>query len=792
MAPSVLLLLLLGLLRSAGSLPPPRTSFLLNSADRPLVLFSLPDLHNTTTLLLSDDESTLYVGARDAIFSLDVSQSDVISLKKKVAWSPSEKEINGCQNKGKSATADCPNFVRVLQPINSTHLYACGSYAYSPHDAFIDTDSFTLVQNVGAKAKERCPHNPTQTMTAIAIDGELFTATTTDFRGVKPQISRHFSKNGRHDVNQDTSVNLLEEPTFVSASADPSERKLYFFFSEVGNEFSFIDELRIARVAQVCKDDVGGQRTLQNKWTSFAKASLLCQLPKQLPFNVLQDVFTLQPPAGSNASDALFYGVFTSQWSSGPESAVCIFNLQDIRSVFAGSYRTFDTQAHLWSSMVGRRSHLGQCGLESASDPDLAQIKKTFLTSSSVKPIGGGPILVSSGQRYSHVAAMRTQAANGKQYTVLFLLTESGFLHKVVLLERGVHFIEEIQVFAQPQVVKSIVLSSSKGVVYVGTSEGVSAVPVARCSIYRTCAQCVLAGDPLCGWSRTSKACTSLDQENMAQDLEDSNVEEQCQGQSLVTVFRPVEVNVNLNEAVRLQCLKPSNLATLTWTSRRFRELPEKLFIQSADGSLSFLASASTFGSYTCEAQEGGYKEVIRSYNVRQVAPPRSFNPLHKADEDHVTKDETYEEIITDGPTSTMQPSGDTDDDLTKHESYESVTSLKDKDAKKGDYVNKSPSQDDDLGSTPNPKRDAQSWEEPIDGVPVKQSYYSELVVVSLLLATCICALMLGGLHMWRQRKTGLKSLLVSPEDGSKTIQSMESVPSLSSPEDGGPELKVE
>lgn len=50
---------------------------------------------------------------------------------------------------------------------------------------------------------------------------------------------------------------------------------------------------------------------LQKKWTSFAKAPLLCQSPRQLPFNVLHDVFTLD---GGHAPDTLFYGVFTSQW----------------------------------------------------------------------------------------------------------------------------------------------------------------------------------------------------------------------------------------------------------------------------------------------------------------------------------------------------------------------------------------------------------------------------------------------------------------------------------------------
>lgn len=39
---------------------------------------------NTSTLLLSTDANTLFVGARDALLSLDVSQSDSITLKDKV------------------------------------------------------------------------------------------------------------------------------------------------------------------------------------------------------------------------------------------------------------------------------------------------------------------------------------------------------------------------------------------------------------------------------------------------------------------------------------------------------------------------------------------------------------------------------------------------------------------------------------------------------------------------------------------------------------------------------------
>lgn len=65
----------------------------------------------------------------------------------------------------------------------------------------------------------------------------------------------------------------------------------------------------------MCQSDVGGQRTLQRRWTTFAKAQLLCQADNELPYNVIQDIDTLPPAGGAPADDTLFYGIFTSQWS---------------------------------------------------------------------------------------------------------------------------------------------------------------------------------------------------------------------------------------------------------------------------------------------------------------------------------------------------------------------------------------------------------------------------------------------------------------------------------------------
>lgn len=60
--------------------------------------------------------------------------------------------------------------------------------------------------------------------------------------------------------------------------------------------------------------DLGGQRTLQKKWTSFLKAKLVCSMPElNFVFNVVHDIFILK---GETWRDTVIYGVFTSQWSA--------------------------------------------------------------------------------------------------------------------------------------------------------------------------------------------------------------------------------------------------------------------------------------------------------------------------------------------------------------------------------------------------------------------------------------------------------------------------------------------
>ncbi|KAK0133554.1 Semaphorin-4B [Merluccius polli] len=729
----------------------PRISFPKGSPGRPLVCFYRPDVCNTTTLLLSEDGDTLFVGARDAVLSLDVSQKEALVIRSKLDWSPSGKDLEQCSMKGKEMM-DCPNFIRVLQFLNTTHMYACGTYAFSPRCTYMHTETLLMTSH-SSKPEEgrgRCPYDPYQRNTAITVDGELYTATVADYRGNRPVISRHLSEGSHVDLKLDDTLGWLEDPTFISSSFIPSEEKIYFFFSEVGKEYDFIDEFIVSRVAQICTSDVGGQRTLQRRWTTFAKAQLLCQASSELPYNVVQDITTLPPPEGAPADDTLFYGIFTSQWSvNSGQSAVCAFRLRDIKATFSRNYKVLNRDTLRWSTRVQEKiANPGECGLHNASDNTLRFVKENFLADDSVRPVGRSLTMVSHDQNYSHLAAQRVRAANHRDYTILFLLTDAGYLHKAVLLEKGAHIIEEVQVFQKPQPIKNMQLSASKGVVFVGTSEGVVRVPAANCSFYSSCAQCVLARDPFCGWDHADKACMEVShvQASLGQDVDGGNVEETCNTTPLSpragvgpNKLTPGEtVSMSLNEVVRLQCPGTSRHAQRLWEGPGGRLSPD-LYLQPEDGSLRFLVTSATLGPYLCLSMERGHRQTLAVYHVEQkpTPPPPATSPPPAPTVWMAVKSGDLDLV----PSVGVWPK--TSAEVKRRADAMPVSS----EAPKTPLATKPGG----VSLAPGP-RDSGSKDGGRQLLAHSPSYLKELVVVSVLLALCLSTLLTAALYSIRQR----------------------------------------
>ncbi|KAF6737797.1 Semaphorin-4B [Oryzias melastigma] len=690
-----LTVVLLGLLGPCLTRLTPRVSFPMGSPGRRLTSFNIHEVKNTTTLLLAPDEETLYVGAQDALLELDVSQKDAITLRNK------------------------------------------------------NLQTFTMQQNFD-EGRGRCPYDPYQRNTAVIVDGELYTGTVADYRGNRPIISRHLSEGKRLDLKLDDTLGWLEDPTFISSIFIPHEEKIYFFFSEAGREYDFINKFIVSRVSQICVSDVGGQRTLQRRWTTFAKAQLLCQAGSELPYNVLQDISILPPAEGAPADDTLFYGIFTSQWpvNSG-RSAVCSFRLADIKAVFSGNYKVLNRDTLQWSARVQEKvANPGECGLHNASDNALRFVKENFLAEDSVRPVARSLTMVSAEHIYSRLSVQRVQAVNRKYYTMLFLLTEAGQLHKAVLLRGGAHIIEEVQVFQHPQAVKSLKLSIPKGVIYVGTSEGLVKLPVSNCSFYWTCAQCVLSRDPFCAWDPVGRACvgTSEAQNPLNQDVDGGNVEEACSSALLThrTRFGSSKlhtgscpagelVSVSLNEVVRLNCPAASQLSQQQWERPNSR-LSSNLYLQLRDGSLSFVATPTTLGHYLCLSTENGYRQTMAIYHVKQKSSQAPTGYTHQTP--------VTQPAYSPGPnSSTGQATDSGQKDDSPSLSVQSIPS-----------------------SSTHRARNKTVWTEESQWRGVKlhdgellvssrsPCYLKELVVVSILLVLCLSLLITISLYFIRQR----------------------------------------
>ncbi|XP_056617602.1 semaphorin-4A [Triplophysa dalaica] len=732
-----------GLIDSLEASMRPRVSFPQGTLERGLGVYHSSTAKNLTTLLLSTDANTLFVGAKDSVLSLDVSQPDNITLKDKLQWKPSKDNLNKCKMASKT---DCGNFIRILQFFNSTHLYACGTNAYGPESIIIPADSLNATRKT-SEAKNCCPHSSTQRNTATIVDEELYTATNIGYFDDKV-ISRCLSKGTRNNLMLDSEPKLLNAPVFISSTHISSEGKILLFFTEVGDLIgdSFVKSFTVSRVAQVCTDDNGGHRVLQKRWTSFVKSQLVCQQGDELQFNMLQDMVTLSDD--DSPDNTLFYGVFTPQWSfSSGQSAVCAFSLGDIKVAFSGQYKKFNNLNH-WTHYSNGDGKLGKCGLFNDTDSVLNTVKKTFLTERAVHPEGNKLLLSSTKELYSRLAVQRIQAANGQKYTVLYLLTESGFLHKVVLLDKGPHTIEEIQIFKQPQIVKNLILSTSKGVIFIGSSEGVIRVPVSSCSVYPNCAECVLARDPFCGWDSEIGMCTTVSstRPNLQQDVEDGNVTQLCT-ELKNTAAGPATVThtAQLNEIVVLPCQSRSRLAEVTWRFSDNSVVSQYPYLHQADNSLTFRVTPDTVSTYRCVSEELGFRQTIVSFSVTLPVTPRSFpHPSHE--HPYVTQDSNK---VTD-----MEP-------IPKEEILFDET--KPTEGKKTTaWTTGTDSGQDIIQARHNPMNSA----EKVVCIS-KKSYYAEMVAFCLLFVMCAC-LFIAFVVLW---KHSMRCNRTTPEKNPKDTE---------------------
>ncbi|KAM9480177.1 semaphorin-6B isoform 6-T6 [Salvelinus alpinus] len=441
---------------------------------------------------------TLYIGARDDLFrvELDNVAGDEMFYSKKRTWESNKNDIRTCRMKGKHED-ECRNFMKVLLS-RQGGLFVCGTNAFNPLCANYTGDTLEMVgETVSGMA--RCPYDPKHANVALFAEGNLFTATVTDFLAIDAVIYRSLGDSpALRTVKHDSK--WFREPYFVSSVEWGPH--IYFFFREMAVEFNYLE--KVSRVARVCKGDLGGsQRVLEKQWTSFLKARLNCSVPgdSHFYFNVLHST---SPVIRMHGRDIIL-GVFSTPANSIPGSAVCAFDMEQLAGVFDGRFKEQKSPESIWTPV-----------------PDE---------------------LIPKPRYQLNKMAMDTEAGPYRNRTVLFLGSSRGTILKFLIIPNRDNtvsssnvFLEELEGFIpdkcgedspQARQLLSLTLDWVSQSLLLAFPSCVVRVPVARCQLYSRCMKnCISSRDPYCGWTRGS-TCSFLRPGTrlpFEQDIEHGNV----------------------------------------------------------------------------------------------------------------------------------------------------------------------------------------------------------------------------------------------------------------------------
>ncbi|KAG9332025.1 hypothetical protein JZ751_016212 [Albula glossodonta] len=151
---------------------------------------------------------------------------------------------------------------------------------------------------------------------------------------------------------------------------------------------------------------------------------------------------------------------------------------------------------------------------------------------------------------------------------------------------------------------------------YVSSEYGVSQVSLHRCHAYGSaCADCCLARDPYCAWDglSCSRFYPTGKRRSRRQDIIHGNPLTQCRGYNLKAYRNAVETvqYAVKNNTTFLECLPKSPQASVK---------PSDRLIPSGNGLLIRSAQPSDQGLYYCQATENGFKRTVAKIRLKVLS----------------------------------------------------------------------------------------------------------------------------------------------------------------------------
>ncbi|NXW93830.1 SEM3D protein, partial [Alopecoenas beccarii] len=622
------------------------------------LLLASGDRLDFQALLVDEDRAWLMVGAKNHIFLLHLDHPN--REPEKIFWPAPREQVEHCQLAGKNVETECANFIRLLQPFNRSHVFACGTGSYQPVCAFIQLGArgkgpgappMRLVTHSLESGRGRCPYSPHEPFTGLLLDGELYSGTSSDFMGSSAAFFRtwvHGAEQSyiRTEQNQD---HWLHEPAFVGAYAipdtyNPHDDKVYIFFREMAMEAGQWERRHIhARVARVCKVSHQSQHAVAGVPPCGFDLLWAEGHAKQGPTAGHEGVTALPPQSRGlrtlTAPCSPCSGVFSG-------SAVCVYSMAAVRAAFSGPFAHKEGFDYRWVEYKGRVPYPrpGTCPSETY-DPLLQSTKDfpdeviSFMRSHQlmwepVYPQGRQPVLarVNVPYRLRRLLVHRLEMES-RHYDVLFLGTDEGRVLKVGLaggVSSGTEVIslEELSVTKVPSPILDMKLSPKRQELFVSSTHGLLQLSLYRCELYgKTCTDCCLARDPYCTWDGRTCAPHLLTDKRRArcQDVLKSDPLSQCQDTTEGTnVAEKLVFGVEKNSTF-LECLARSPQVTVRWLVQHGEEtgLSEVRnnghFAVLEQGLLIRQLVREDTGTYECQAVERSFSRPLTRYSLRVI-----------------------------------------------------------------------------------------------------------------------------------------------------------------------------
>ncbi|VDK76169.1 unnamed protein product [Litomosoides sigmodontis] len=480
--------------------------------------------------LLDLDGNHLLIGARDVVYNISVGTfTEVHSIK----WSSKESVVKECLMKGKSKEA-CHNYVRILAKDDDQSILICGTNAFQPLCRKYEREKFgEYKQSLELSGLGIAPYDPNHNSTFLRDGDLLYAGTVSDFSGVDPLIHRRnitkiIDLGVRTERND---IKFLNEPHFVGLFRD--DEYVYIWFREQAVEHeSCSDGAIYSRIARLCRSDNGGPRPYSNEWTSFVKARLNCSIPGHYPF-YFDQIEAIAPPVNSLHSSEvkqLVYAVFRSPLAGVSSSAICAFEIQQINDVFSESkYGGRSNLQSLWVNTLysdTSKYRPGKCTNNSRLLPEeaVAFARANPLMNEAISNYFRAPIAIHTGLDHftQIVIDPQVKAVDGHFFDIMFIGTNQGNIFKLVNLagtkavtKQLSHHICTFQITNEP--IRNMMLyrgnprDSPVDRYLIAVSErSVVRVPIAQCSRFDTCIDCVALRDPHCAWDMEFKRCVLL------------------------------------------------------------------------------------------------------------------------------------------------------------------------------------------------------------------------------------------------------------------------------------------